>query len=138
MRRWAKRVATRRISWIDQPMRAGPHDSGGVSFVRRATGWRGAGWWSSLQSQHHQGHMSVPAVPRAAFVVIKAKLVFGRFEAVLDRPAMSFDGDQRFDTSPGRAPCAEERAFAVSDTAPDQQTARPDAAGVVIFSIEVG
>ncbi len=70
--------------------------------------------------------------------MIKAKLGFGGLEAVLDGPAMAFDGGQRFDTGPGRAPCAEERAFAVSDTASDQQAARPNAAGVVILSIEIG
>jgi len=34
---------------------------------------------------------------------LKAKLGFGGLEAVLDGPAMAFDGGQRFDAGPGRA-----------------------------------
>jgi hypothetical protein len=41
--------------------------------------------------------MAMPAMPGAGFVVIKTKLVFGRFEAVLDGPPMAFyySGSQR-------------------------------------------
>jgi len=55
------------------------------------------------ESQHDQRHVPVPPVPGAAFIVIKAKFSFGGLEAVLDGPAMAFDGGQRFDAGPGRA-----------------------------------
>ena len=48
------------------------------------------------EGEHHQGHMTVPAMPGSALVVIEPELVFRGFKAVLDRPSMAFDRDQRF------------------------------------------
>src|SRR3954465_13953026 len=45
------------------------------------------------KGQHDERDVSVPTVPGTGFVVVEAKLVFGRLEAVLDGPALSFDGD---------------------------------------------
>ena len=72
MRRCAKRVATRRISWIDQRMRAGSRESAGVSFARRAACLPGGGCGHHGESEHHQRDMTVPTVPGAGFTVVKA------------------------------------------------------------------
>lgn len=58
--------------------------------------------------------------------MIQAEFVLRRFEAVLDGPAVAFDGDKRRDERASRAPCREERQGAVSDVATDQQATRPD------------
>jgi hypothetical protein len=94
-------MAMRRISWIDQRI------SGavlmfwfllwfGVSFF---WGWR-VGAMSDRghhgEGEHHQGHVAMPAMPGSALVVIEPELVFRGFKAVLDRPSMAFDCDQRF------------------------------------------
>src|SRR5215211_3649693 len=95
----ASLMAMRRISWIDQRI------SGGVVVF-----WRGAsfcffGRWrlSAMpdrghhgEGEHHQGDVTVPAMPGSALVVIEPELVFRGFKAVLDRPSMAFDRDQRF------------------------------------------
>lgn len=65
--------------------------------------------------------MAMPAMPGSGFVVVEAEFVFGGFEAVFDRPAMAFDGDERLDAGAGRAPCREEGEVAVIDIAADQQ-----------------
>lgn len=77
--------------------------------------------------------------------MIEAELVLGGLKAVFDRPAMSFNGDQLLDGSSGGTPGGEVGEFAVSDMAPDQQAARPQAvallvelAGVEIGEFEVG
>lgn len=36
--------------------------------------------------QHAQGHVTVPAVPRAYFILVQSGLLFGHLEADLDRP----------------------------------------------------
>ncbi|MEH2560548.1 hypothetical protein V1289_000175 [Bradyrhizobium sp. AZCC 2289] len=51
------------------------------------------------EGEHHQGHMTVPAMPGSALVVIEPELVFRGFKAVLDRPSMAFDRDQRLGSS---------------------------------------
>ena len=45
--------------------------------------------------------MAVPTMPGAAFVVIEAKLILRGLEAVLDCPAVAFDGDKRPDVRAG-------------------------------------
>ena len=65
------------------------------------------------------------AIPWPGFVVVKAELVFGGLEAVLDRPAMAFDGGKGLDARAGRAPCREEGEITVADIAADQQAAGP-------------
>jgi hypothetical protein len=52
------------------------------------------------EGEHHQGHVTVPAMPGSALVVIEPELVFRGFKAVLDRPSMAFDRDQRFNDVP--------------------------------------
>ena len=91
----------RRISWIDQRI------SGGVVMFWLLPGaaFRFFGRWrvSSMsdrghhgEGERHQGHVTVPAMPGSALVVIEPELVFRGFKAVLDRPSMAFGRDQRF------------------------------------------
>jgi len=61
------------------------------------------------ERQHHQGHVAMPAVPGAGFVVVEAELGFGGLEAVLDRPTLALDLDQCLDGRTDRAPCQGER-----------------------------
>jgi len=72
--------------------------------------------------------------------MVEPEFVLGGLKAILDRPAMSFDLDQGFDTGSVRTPGGEERHVAVGDVAADQQTPRPWAGSlVVIFGrIEIG
>ena len=97
----ASLMAMRRISWIDQRI------SGGVVVFWLLPGatFRFFGRWRvgampdrghHGEGEHHQGHVTVPAMPGSALVVIEPELVFGGFKAVLDRPSMAFDRDQRF------------------------------------------
>jgi hypothetical protein len=39
------------------------------------------------EGEHHQGDVTVPAMPGSALVVIEPELVFRGFKAVLDRPS---------------------------------------------------
>ena len=84
--------------------------------------------------------MTVPAMPRAGFVMIEAELVLGGFEAVLDGPAVPFDGNEGFDRGSSGAPCGEEGEVAICDIAADQETAWPLAGmtRVVFSGIEIG
>ena len=77
------------------------------------------------EGEHHQGHMTVPAMPGSALVVIEPELVFRGFKAVLDRPSMAFDRDQRFNRCCCRAPGCEEGEITIGNMTADQQTARP-------------
>ena len=79
------------------------------------------------ESKHHHGHVAMPAMPGSALVVIEPELVFRGLKAVLDRPSMAFDRDQRFDGGSGWTPGGEEGEIAIGDMATDQQTARPQA-----------
>src|SRR3981081_1546820 len=56
------------------------------------------------EGEHDHGNVAMPAMPGSALVVIEPELVLGGLETVLDRPAMAFDGDQRFDGCSCRAP----------------------------------
>lgn len=90
-----------RIFWIDQRI------SGGVVMLwflpGRDVSFFGR-WWISAMSdrghhsegEHHQGHVTVLAMPGSALIVIEPELVFRGFKAILDRPSMAFDRDQRF------------------------------------------
>ena len=72
------------------------------------------------EGEHHQGYMTVPAVPGSALVVIESELVFRGFKAVLDRPSMAFDRHQRFDRRSRWTPGGEEGEIAIGDVTPDQ------------------
>src|SRR5713226_8612258 len=60
------------------------------------------------EGEHHHRHVAMPAMPGSALVVIEPELVFGGLKTVLDRPAMAFDRDQRFDGCCRWAPSGEE------------------------------
>ena len=49
------------------------------------------------EGQHNQGDVAMPAVPGTRLVVVKAELVLGGLEAVLDGPAVAFHLDQGLD-----------------------------------------
>ena len=89
--------------------------------------------------QHDQADMPVPAVPRAALVVVESELVLGALEAVFDRPTLAFDQDQRLDARAERAPGGEVSALAIGQVAPDQQAAGPGARqrGVKLVCVQV-
>lgn len=72
--------------------------------------------------------------------MVEAEFVLGGFEAILDRPAMTFHRDQGFDGSGLRTPCGEEGEVAVCDISTEQKAACPHAGeGVVIVAgVEVG
>src|SRR5664279_2273989 len=55
------------------------------------------------EGEHHHRYVAMPAMPGSALVVIEPELVFGGLKTVLDRPAMAFDRDQRFDRCSCRA-----------------------------------
>src|SRR3954447_13240000 len=122
MRRWARRVATRRISWSDQRMRPGEAGRGRArpgELEQRFWGRQLVGVVADHgqhgEGQHHQRDVAVPAVPAAGLVVIEPELGLGGLEAVLDRPAASLDLDQRRYFGPGRAPGREEGELAVGE-----------------------
>ena len=72
------------------------------------------------EGEHHQGDVTVPAVPGSALVVIEPELVFRGFKAVLDRPSMAFDSDQRFNGCPRWTPSGEEGEVIIGDATTDQ------------------
>jgi len=84
------------------------------------------------EGKHDQRDMPMPAMPRPGLVVIETELVLGGLEAVLDRPTAALNADERVYRSPCRAPCGEVSEISISDIAPDQQTARPQAMVLLI------
>ena len=81
----------------------------------------------------------MPTMPRPGLVVVQSELVLGGLEAVLDRPSMALDADQRLDRCACRAPCGEVGEIAIGDMAPDQQASRPQAMAFIVerFRLEV-
>ena len=69
------------------------------------------------EGEHRQGDVTVPAMPGSALVVIEPELVFRSFEAILYRPSMTFDHDQRFNRCSRRAPSGEEGEVTIGDAA---------------------
>src|SRR3954452_7972389 len=104
IRRWANRLARRRISWTDQ------RTIGGSARLGRFLGVAG---WSVLDhrqqgaGQHDERDGAVPAVPAARLVVVEPELVLGGLERILDRPAPALDTDQHLERGAGRAPGGE-------------------------------
>ena len=79
-------------------------------------------------------------MPGAGLIVIDAELVLGRFEAVLDGPAMAFHRHQPSDGRAFGAPGGEEGKVAVGNVSADQKTPRPfsDEGAVILAGIEIG
>jgi Acetyltransferase (GNAT) domain len=92
------------------------------------------------EGEHHHRYVAMPAMPGSALVVIEPELVFGGLKTVLDRPAMAFDRDQRFDGCACWAPGGEEGEVIICDTTTDQQTACPQTVICVVelAGIEIG
>src|SRR5438552_10546324 len=74
------------------------------------------------EGEHHHRDVAMPAMPGSALVVIEPELVFGGLKTVLDRPAMAFDRDQRFDGCSCWAPSGEEGEVIIGDAMMDEQT----------------
>lgn len=92
------------------------------------------------EGKHNQRDVTVPTMPGSGLVMIEPKFILGGLEAVLDRPAMALDTDQRFDRGSHRTPGGEVGEIAVSDMTPDQQTACPQATILIIelFCFKIG
>src|SRR5271167_5107262 len=84
--------------------------------------------------------MAMPAMPGAGFVMIKTEFVLGRFEAVLDGPAMAFHKHQLLDGRALGAPRGVKRQAAVGNVTADQKTSRPFPGKVIIVftAVEIG
>ena len=63
----------------------------------------------------------MPAVPGSGFIVVQPEFIFGGLEAILDRPAMTFDLDKNIYGRARWTPCGEEGQVAIGDVAPDQE-----------------
>src|SRR3954454_23660925 len=84
------------------------------------------------KGQHDKRDVPMPAVPGTGLVVIETEFVFGRLEAVLDGPALSFHSDQHRDRRAGGAPGGEKGQVAISDIAADQKAPGPKAGQVLV------
>src|SRR5208283_2872307 len=84
------------------------------------------------EGEHDERDVTMPAVPGSGFVVVEPELVFGRLEAILDRPGL--------DRSPCRTPSGEVGEIAVGDITPDQQASCPKDLAVMVrlFAFEIG
>ncbi len=97
----ASLMAMRRISWIDQRINDGVAMLLFLPWFCVAFFWRR--WIGMMadrrhhgEGEHHQGHVTMPTMPGSALVVIEPEFVLRGLKAVLDRPSMAFDRDQRF------------------------------------------
>ena len=85
------------------------------------------------EDEHDERDVTMPAMPRPGLVVVEPELVLGGLEAVLDRPSMTLDADQRLDRCASRTPSGEVGEIAIGDMAPDQQASRPQ---TMVFIVE--
>src|SRR6202453_5086969 len=119
-------MAMRRISWTDQRING---DEALWSSAVRFWGRRGIRVMPDRghhdEGEHDERDMTMPAVPRAALVVVEAEFVLGRLETILDRPEVSFDLDQGFDACCVGTPGGEEGHIVIGDVAADQHTSCP-------------
>ena len=92
------------------------------------------------EGEHDERDVAMPAMPGPGLVMIEPELVLGGLEAVLDRSTLALDAGQLVDRRPCRTPSGEVGEITVGDSAPDQQTPRPQAmAAIVEFcSLEIG
>src|SRR5450755_1995442 len=129
MRFRASLRAMRRISWIDHRIN---DEAAMVLFLP----WFGVAffWLRRIgmmadhrhhgEGEHHQGHVAMPAMPGSALIVIEPELVLGGLKTVLDRPAMAFDRDQRFNGCSCWAPGGEEGEVIIGDATCSLRTAQ--------------
>src|SRR3954452_16916558 len=119
--RRAKREATRRISCTDSGSVVALADYPQAAFWGRGRVGLAADGRHHGKGQHDKRDVPMPAVPGTGLVVIETEFVFGRLEAVLDGPALSFHSDQHRDRRAGGAPSGEGGQVAISDIAADQK-----------------
>ena len=67
------------------------------------------------EGEYHHRYVAMPAMPGSALVVIEPELVFRGFKAVLDRPSVAFDCDERFNGCSCWAPSGEEGEVIIGD-----------------------
>ena len=72
------------------------------------------------KGEHHQGHVTVPAMPGSALVVIESEFVFRGFKAVLAGPSMAFARDQRLASCSCGTHGSEDGDTIIDVGAPDQ------------------
>src|ERR1700712_3534428 len=137
IRRCANFTARRRISWIDQRMSVAAMPA---SFSRLDGVGLGPDGRHDSIGKHDERDVPVPTVPGAAFVMIKAKRVFGGLEAFLNAPTLAFNLDQRVDGCAGRTPCGEICKFTISKAASDHNAPYPKAGDrrVLFSGIKIG
>ncbi len=86
---------------MDQRISGGSAGSSGAVWVGPGPYWPCSGSWHHGKGQHDEGDVAVPSMPGAGLIMIKAKLVFCRLEAVLEWPSGSLLRAQAFrGTSP--------------------------------------
>ena len=130
MRRWARRVATRRISWTDQRTRAGVPVAATTAFLGVMPGSRGGApspkaiprsdvaegrqapaWRRRARRARYNGANRATSGSRCdrrtGGSPDLAEFGLRRFEGVLDGPALPSDRDQLLHAGPGRTPRAE-------------------------------
>src|SRR3954452_6193205 len=130
--RRAKREATRRISCTDSGSVVALADYPQAAFWGRGRVGLAADGRHHGKGQHDKRDVPMPAVPGTGLVVIETEFVFGRLEAVLDGPALSFHSDQHRDRRAGGAPSGEKGQLAISDIAADQKAPGPKAGQVLV------
>ena len=108
MRRWARRMAMRRISWTDQWIRRPPDAMASAVFWGRQAVGVLAHPGHHGEGEHDEADVPVPAVPRTGLVVGETEFGLGGLEAVLDGPAPPLDGHEGADRDAGLAPGGEE------------------------------
>jgi len=124
----ASLMAMRRTSWIDHRIN---DEAAMVLFLP----WFGVGVFLAAaigmmaDHRHHWRRRASPSTrgdashARIGLIVIEPDSFLAVFKTVLDRPAMAFDRDQRFDGCSCRAPSGEEGEVIICDTTTDQQAA---------------
>ncbi|MGZ2488141.1 hypothetical protein ACVITL_006726 [Rhizobium pisi] len=77
---------------------------------------------------------------RITAIMAKASMTRETWRCQPCRPAMAFNGNERLDVRPGRAPCGEECEITVADIAPDQEATgpKPRFLFVVFVGMEIG
>src|SRR3954464_14922158 len=138
IRRWASRLARRRISWTDQRTIGG---TAGLECFLGVVRWcsPGAGSPPAGRRPASPARRGGASVPAAGLVVVEPELGLGGLERVLDRPAPTLDADQHLERGAGRAPGGGVGQAGIAEAAPDEQATRPGAglgaAGLLGFEI---
>src|ERR1700730_888102 len=82
----------------------------------------------------------MPTMPGSGLVVVETKFILGGLKAVLNRPAVTLDADQRLDRRSCRTPRGEVSEIAIGDVASDEQASCPQAVDFIVelVCLEIG